>query len=117
MRPWNNLRRNNCLLILPEVRIDNLQREDKSANIIPYNMRGGFRAVKDFIWLIKISYRRGIVLLKTALVILLNKVENKIGSIIIKTFTNWIKIPTANFAPGQRISRFFTKDFVQFQCY
>lgn len=83
-------------LLIPEVRIDNFQREDKCADITPHNMRGGFRAVKDFIWLIKISYRQGRILLKTALVILLNKVERKIGSIIIGTFTSRIKLPTTN---------------------
>lgn len=78
-------------LLIPEVRIDNFQREDKSADIIPHNMRCGFRTVQDFIWLIKISYRRGRILLKTALIILLNKVEGNIGSIITGMFTRRVK--------------------------
>ena len=78
-------------LSIPEVRIDNFQREDKSADIIPHNMRGGFRAVKDFIWLIKITYRRRRILLKTALVILLNKAEKIISPSIIITFTSRFK--------------------------
>lgn len=46
-------------LVIPEIWVDNFQQEDKSADIIPHNMRGGCGTVKDLIWSIKIYCRHG----------------------------------------------------------